>query len=212
MEAWLDQEERSESELLSLAKFGKRYPDRPIEEVSAESLESALNFCETAGTYTRYRTMVTAILNVAKTKGWIAKVPVMAQRKDKKKKPRKWITKEQWAKLYAELPSHMKGMAEFAIETGLRQSNVLGLTWDRVDLKRGFVWIEAEDMKDDDALPVPLSKRAKLTDHFRADGCIICTPSGIAVSWCDTEEAAKEKAAWWNELRAAVTADRIKGE
>lgn len=157
---WLDQEDRSESELLSLKKLGERYPDRPLQECTAESFEQALSFCKTAGTYTRYRTMITAILNVAKAKEWIDKTPVLAQRKDKKKKPRKWITREQWKKLYAELPTHMKPMAEFSVETGLRQSNVLGLTWDRVDLKRGFVWIEAEDMKDDDALPVPLSKRA----------------------------------------------------
>lgn len=160
VEAWLDQEERSESELLSLKKLASRYPDRPLQECTAESFEEALAFCETAGTYTRYRTMVTAILNLAKAKEWLQKVPVLAQRKDKKKKPRKWITREQWAKLYAELPPHMKPMAEFAIETGLRQSNVLSLRWSQVDLDRSFVWVEAEETKDDDALPVPLSRRA----------------------------------------------------
>ena len=161
MELWLDAEERSESELLSLAKLGRNYADRPLSECTSESFEQALSFCVSAGTYTRYRTMVTAILNLAREKGWIPLTPKLAQRKDKKKKARKWITRKQWEKLLAELPSHMKPMAEFAIETGLRQSNVLGLTWDRVDLARSHVWIEAEDMKDDDALPVPLSKRAK---------------------------------------------------
>lgn len=160
VELWLDAEDRSESELLSLKKFAKKYPDRPLHEVSAESLELALNFCATTGTYTRYRTMLTAILNLAKAREWIESTPVMAQRRDKKKKPRKWLTREQWNKLRAELPAHMQPMAEFAIETGLRQANVLGLRWEQVDLKRAFVWIEAQDMKDDDALPVPLSRRA----------------------------------------------------
>lgn len=152
--AWLAKEDRSDSELYSLAKLGKAYPDRALSQCSAASFEKALGFCKTAGTYTRYRTMITAILNLAGTR------IVMATRKDKKKKLRKWITREQWLKLYAELPAHMQPMAEFAIETGLRQANVLGLTWERVDLKRKHVWIEAEDMKDDDALPVPLSDRA----------------------------------------------------
>lgn len=160
VELWLDAEERSESELLSLRKLGTRYPDRLLQECTAESFEEALSFCETAGTYTRYRTMITAILNKAKDKKWIGEVPKLAVRKDKKKKPRKWLTREQWKRLYEELPPHMKPMAEFSIETGLRQSNVLGLRWEQVDLNRSFVWIEAEDMKDDDALPVPLSKRA----------------------------------------------------
>jgi integrase len=160
VEAWLDAEERSESELLSLRKLSKHFSDRPLNTVSAEDLEEALSFAQTAGTYTRYRTMVTAILNLAKAKGWIDVVPKLATKKDKKKKPRKWITHAQWLKLYAELPSHMKPMAEFALETGLRQANVLGLRWSQVDLARSFVWLEAQEMKDDDALPVPLSKRA----------------------------------------------------
>lgn len=160
MEAWCDAEERSNSELLSLRKFATVYPDRSLTLCSAESFEKALSFTTTSGTYTRYRTMLTAILNLALTKRWIDSVPNIAQRKDKKKKPRKWITEQQWKALYKELPAHMQPMAEFAIETGLRQANVLGLTWAQVDLKRRFVWIEAEDMKDDDALPVPLSTRA----------------------------------------------------
>lgn len=160
VELWLDAEERSDSELYSLKKFGEHYPDRAIEECTAESFEKALAFCKTAGTWTRYRTMVTAIVNVARSKGWIEKAPVITTKKDKKKKPRMWLTRAQWVKLYAELPPHMQPMAEFAIETGLRQSNVLGLQWARVDLERKFVWVEAEDTKADAAIPVPLSTRA----------------------------------------------------
>lgn len=160
VELWLDAEERSDSEILSLTKLAEKYEDRPLEQCTAASLEQALGFCKTAGTYTRYRTMVTAILNRAKSKGWIEEVPKLEVRKDKKKKPRKWLTREQWAKLYAELPPHMQPMAEFSVETGLRQANVLGLRWEQIDLDRAFVWIEAQEMKDDDALPVPLSARA----------------------------------------------------
>lgn len=160
MELWLDKQERTYTELQGLKRFSERYPDRPLSSVTSENLEAALSFCKTAGTYTRHRTRVMAILNLAKGRDWITKLPMLAQRKDKKKKPRKWITQEQWKALHAELPAHMQPMAEFAVCTGLRQSNVLGLTWNRVDLNRSFVWVEAEDMKDDDALPVPLSKRA----------------------------------------------------
>lgn len=98
--------------------------------------------------------MLAAILNLAGMK-----LKLMSRR-DKKKKTRDWITHEQWAKLYAELPTHMKPMAEFAISTGLRQSNVLGLTWSRVDLDRKIVWVEAEDMKADQAINIPLSADA----------------------------------------------------
>jgi integrase len=51
-------------------------------------------------------------------------------------------------------------MAMFAIETGLRQSNVLKLTWNRVDLERHHVWIEAHEAKGRKAIAVPLNERA----------------------------------------------------
>lgn len=151
---WCSVEDRSESELLSLAKFAKHFPDRRLSDVTPEAIDKALGFCKTAGTYMRYRTMIAAILTLSEVK---LKLHV---RKDKKKKPRQWITHEEWEKLYAELPKHQQPMAKFAVETGLRQSNVLGLTWDRVDMTRKLVWIEAEDMKSGEAHPVPLSDGA----------------------------------------------------
>lgn len=152
--AWVDAEERSDSELLSLAKFAKQYKDRPLASVTPESIDQALSFCQTAGTYMRYRTMIAAILNMAGIK------IKLLSRRDKKKKAREWITHEQWERLHAELPAHMKPMAAFAVYTGLRQANVLGLTWSRVDLKRRVVWVEAEDMKADKAISIPLSEEA----------------------------------------------------
>lgn len=157
---WCDAETRSDSELLSLRKFGLHFKDRALSAVAREDVHQALSFCKTAGTYTRYRTMIAAILNKAKDAGWVAEVPKLEVRKDKKKKARKWLTHEQWECLRAELPPHQRHMATFAVETGLRQSNVLQLTWDRVDLDRKLVWVEAEDAKGGEAIPVPLSTGA----------------------------------------------------
>lgn len=154
VQAWCAVESRSDSELLSLAKFGRRYKDRKLTDMTPESIDVALSFCKTAGTYMRYRTMIAAILNLAGVKF------KLISRKDKKTVTRDWLTHEQWAKLYAELPAHMKPMAMFAVTTGLRQSNVLNLTWQCVDLKRKVAWVEAEDMKADTALNIPLSKEA----------------------------------------------------
>jgi integrase len=151
---WLDVEPRSQSEMLSLRKFGAVFADRPLAKVTPEAIHEALGFCKTAGTYTRYGTMLSAILRLS---GLNIK---LLSRKDKKKKTRTWLTYEQWDKLYAELPAHLKPMAKFAVETGLRQANVLGLQWSRVDLAGKLVWIEANDMKADEALSIPLSSEA----------------------------------------------------
>jgi integrase len=161
VDLWCEAVERSDSELLSLQKFAKEYADRRITAVTAESLETVLKkITTTDGTYTRYRTMLMAILNLAKAKGFLGEVPKIAAKKQRKAKTREWITHEQWERLRAELPAHMKPMATFAITTGLRQANVLGLTWDRVDLERRHVWVEGEDPKGGRAIAVPLGDEA----------------------------------------------------
>lgn len=157
---WVEKETRSDSELLSLAKFGRIYTDRLLTSVTRESIHTALSFCKTAGTYTRYRTMIQAILNVAKDEGWLREVPKLATRSDKKTKTRDWITREQWNKLYGELPEHLRAPAHLAITTGLRQANVLALRWDSVDLERRLITVDAADTKADKALAVPLSDEA----------------------------------------------------
>lgn len=157
---WVGDKERSTSELLSLKKFGKRFKDRALSEVTRESVHNALSFAKTPGTYNRYRGMINAILNRAKEEGWLTKLPDLAVKPSGKAKPRTWLTPAQWERLYAELPAHMKPMAQFAIETGLRQANVLQLRWAQVDLGRRLVWIEGEDTKAGKAIPIPLSSGA----------------------------------------------------
>lgn len=154
VEKWLDRKPRPKGELYALRKFSGLFADRLLAKVTAEDIDQALSFCKTAGTYTRYRALITAILNLSDVK------LKLVSRHDKKTKTRDWLTHEQWAKLRAELPAHMYPMAEFAVFTGLRQANVLGLTWDRVDLSRKLVWVEAEDMKANKAIAVPLSDEA----------------------------------------------------
>lgn len=152
---WLDQAPRSYTELLGIRKFNRYYSDRLLTAVTPESIDEALTkFCTSAATYTRHRARVSHVLKLSDV------TIKLETRKAGKKKPRKWLTPPQWVKLYAELPSHMKPMAEFALETGLRQANVLGLTWSRVDLGRKVVWVEAEDAKGAEGIAVPLSTGA----------------------------------------------------
>lgn len=51
-------------------------------------------------------------------------------------------------------------MAEFSIQTGLRQSNVKFLKRDRVSIERQTAWIHADVAKNGKALAVPLNKLA----------------------------------------------------
>jgi integrase len=46
------------------------------------------------------------------------------------------LTVEEWRKLEAALPEHLRRMATFSLCTGLREAKVFGLRWASVDLKR----------------------------------------------------------------------------
>lgn len=157
---WLDKEERSTSELLSLQKFGRGFGDRMLSDVTYDNVHEALSFCKTPGTYMRYRAMIVAILNVARVAGLLEKVPELAVRRNKKEPTRKWITHEQWDTLYAELPAHMKPMAAFAIKSGLRQENVLQLQWSQVDLVAARAWFDPVEMKGNKGFGVDLGEEA----------------------------------------------------
>ena len=58
----------------------------------------------------------------------------------------RWLTPEEAAKLLekcrAQNNPNLADLAELALYTGMRQGELLGLTWDRVDRARGVVLLE----------------------------------------------------------------------
>ena len=169
---WAEAQTRSESDLLSMVKFGTFYKDRTLSTVTAESIVDALNkFTKTDGTYNRYVARISAILTLSGLKIKLTK------KHNKKAKKREWITQDQWYKLYAELPLHLKAPASFAVRTGLRQANVLGLSWRCVDLERGMAFIEGMDSKSGNAIGVPLDPDAVE---------VLKTVKGQHAEWCFT--------------------------
>ena len=152
---WVEHKPRSAAELASILYFGQHFADCRLSDITPELVDKALRkFCKTPANYTRHRARVSAILK-------LSDVNIrLESRKAGKTKERDWLTHEQWDALRAELPDHLLPMATFAINTGLRQANVLGLTWAKVDLKRKLVWIDAIEAKGGKAIAVPLSDGA----------------------------------------------------
>jgi integrase len=67
------------------------------------------------------------------------------------------LTTEQAQAVLARLPERQREVVLFALATGLRQRNILDLTWGRVDLERRIATIGEGDTKNGKALGVPLS-------------------------------------------------------
>ncbi len=151
---WMEVKDPSLTELQGINKFNTFFEDRMLTAVTSDSVETALSrFCKNPATFNRHRARVHGILALSKV---ALDVPI----RKIKEVERDWLTHEQWDKLRAQLPPHLLAMATFAITTGLRQTNVLGLRWDHVDFAREIAWVDASETKAKKAIVVPLSTEA----------------------------------------------------
>lgn len=113
--------------------------------------------------------------------------PVANVSKPPPSKPRERRLKEgEEARLMASLDRcrnrYMRPLAELAIETAMRQGELLALQWDRVDLKRRIAFLP--ETKNGEARAVPLSSRAVaiLQDLPRSiDGRVFPISQGLVV-------------------------------
>src|SRR5258708_14058110 len=63
-------------------------------------------------------------------------------------------------RLIEALPDHMKPVVEFALSTGCRAGEILGLEWSRVDLTRKVAWLDHGTTKSGDGRDIPLNADA----------------------------------------------------
>jgi len=111
-------------------------------------------------TVNRYLAVIRAVLNTARDDWeWVDRAPKVKEFREPKIHVR-WITPDEAQRLITALPAHLAAMAEFSLQTGLRQSNVSYLKWDQVSMERQTAWIHADEAKNGKALAVPLNKLA----------------------------------------------------
>lgn len=88
---------------------------------------------------------------------WIDQIPAFKTYSRGGKVRVRYLTQDQARALLERLPAHQREVVLFALATGLRQGNILDLTWDRVDMARRIATVEHGDTKNGDALGVPLN-------------------------------------------------------
>lgn len=102
------------------------------------------------------------MLNKAKEWGLLEKSPFdngqsLFYKPDNARK--RFLSHEEMQALFNACPPTLRTIVEVAILTGLRKNNVLGLTWEMVDLKAGFINIPAHQMKAKKAHKLPIGER-----------------------------------------------------
>jgi integrase len=66
------------------------------------------------------------------------------------------LTLDEYALLLSHCLPYLKPIVKLAYHTGMRLGEILGLTWDKVNLKDGFIHLQPEDCKTDEGRDVPL--------------------------------------------------------
>jgi integrase len=108
----------------------------------------------------RYLALIRSILRRAKDDWeWVDHIPKVRLYREPRMRVR-FLSPEEARRLLAELPEHLRDMAQFALSTGLRQHNVSFLRWDQVDMARRVAWIHPDEAKAGRAIGVPLNEDA----------------------------------------------------
>lgn len=66
------------------------------------------------------------------------------------------LSRTEFEDLREHAPRHLKPMLATAYFTGMREGEILNLTWDRVDLKARVIRLQAEDTKDREPRDIPI--------------------------------------------------------
>jgi integrase len=141
-----------------------------------------------ASTANRHLALIRSILRKAAFEWeWLDKAPQVKLYREAKRRVR-WITPDQARTLLAELPEHQRAVVLFALATGLRQANVIGLEWSQVDLVRGVAWIHADQAKGRRDIHVSLSSVAIAVLHQQAGKHEkrVFTYNGQPIAWANT--------------------------
>jgi len=110
-------------------------------------------------TTNRMMCVVRAVLRACVRWRYLEHLPPVPMYEEQLPEPR-WLTQEQFGRLYRALPYHLGLAAHFAVLTGLRMRSMLALTWDRVDFQAKVTWIPGSQMKAGRPHGIPLSSEA----------------------------------------------------
>lgn len=94
----------------------------------------------------RYMAVFRGVLQACVRWGWLTHAPPVPMAHVPERDP-VWLTPEQCEALIIELPLHLRAPALACVLVGLRMSNARDLTWDRVDLVRGHLWVPSAHYK-----------------------------------------------------------------
>jgi len=121
----------------------------------------------------------------------------------------RYLSKEECHTLINACSAHLKPIVLTALNTGCRRGEILGLTWDNVDLKHGFILLDKTKNGDRREIPINATLRATLESlPRRLDGGPVFYDhktgkayEDVSTSFCNALRKAKIKDFHFHDLR-----------
>ena len=76
----------------------------------------------------------------------------------------RFLSKDESTSLINNCAKHLKPMVVTALNTGMRRGEIFGLTWDRVDLKHGFILLNTSKNGERREIPINTTLRAQFEE------------------------------------------------
>lgn len=161
---------------------------------------------KSSATVNRYLAALTAALNHGVREwNWLKESPAKGLRKCKEPRGRvRYLSDDERQRLFqACLESSNENLytiVVLALSTGMRKGEIMGLTWENIDLKRGFVYLE--DTKNGERRAVPLvGKALKLIEDLSKRQGKLFPAKSIRTAWEKALERAQISDFRFHDLR-----------
>lgn len=163
----------------------KAFQGRAISQIEDLEVKAYVRERQTGGaspaTINKEVGLLCAAINYCRTElGWAIPNPAANKKLREAQGVTRWITPEEADRLIFEARENRRApwLGDFvclALNTGCRLSEMLWLTWDRVDFRNNLIWLGEQDQKARKVSTVPLNEKAKRAlqsrDEFRANHC-----------------------------------------
>lgn len=205
---WLEERANKRSyrdDVQRIRWFTEHFRGKPLGEITRDLVHNTIT-SHLEGRSDRTKDLYVALLRAIMRRAqreweWIDTVPAY-RTYDASRIRVRFLTPEQVRAVLAALPEHQREVVIFALNTGLRQGNVLGLQWSEVDLDRRQVFLGGGRTKNAEALSVRLNEVAMgvLRRQRGKHGTSVFTYKGAPLRAANTR-------AWRKALRTAGVED-----
>ena len=157
VKAWLTLKPRGLPDRYRIKYFSEQLSRDAVLPLTDEAIKKLLQKNSSAGSWNRSLALLVAIHNSAGVS------PPTLNRRTMPSGRTRWLRNGEWLRLLAALEEESPLLAQcarFALNTGLRENNVLNLRWDQVNMARAVAFLEGAETKQKTAMGVNLPPEA----------------------------------------------------